>query len=89
LKHWKEQICDNDEVVYQYVLRWIKNIVANPIAKNEVALILKSLQGTGKTNLFTNIICDLLGVYSEPNMNSVDDIIGKFNHIRTNKELIV
>ena len=46
----REVICDNNEEMYKYVISWIANIIQNHGLKNETALILKGLQGTGKKN---------------------------------------
>jgi hypothetical protein len=64
-------------------------MIAAPRTKNGVCLIFKSQQGTGKTELFTNIICKILDLYAIPNMDRIDDILGNFNHLRENKKLIV
>jgi hypothetical protein len=89
IEHWKSEICAGSDEVYNYVMKWIKNMLINPDKLNEVALIFRSEQGTGKTHLFTDIISEILGIYALPNENSVNNIIGTFNSMRENKKLIV
>lgn len=59
LTHIKEIICSNNIELNSYVVSWISYMLQNPGKKTEVALILRSDQGTGK-NVFTNTICKLI-----------------------------
>ena len=84
----REVICDNNEEMYKYVVSWIANIIQNPGLKNETALILKGLQGTGK-NTFTNVICELLAGYAAMNITDISELTGNFNSVVESKMLIV
>ena len=83
-----EVVCDNNEVVYKYVIGWIASMIQNPGVKNETALILKGLQGIGK-NRFTDVLCELMRGYSEKNVTDIAELTGNFNSIVENKMLIV
>ena len=84
----REVICDCNDEMYNYVISWIANIIQNPGLKNETALILKGLQGTGK-NTFTNVICELLAGYSVKNVTDISELTGSFNSVVESKMLIV
>ena len=53
-------ICDGNEAVYFYLMKWIASIIQLPDTKLEVAVIIVGEPRTGKTT-FTNIICHLFG----------------------------
>ena len=84
----REVICDNNEEIYNYVISWIACMIQHPGLKNETALILKGLQGTGK-NTFTNVICELLAGYSVKNVTDISELTGSFNSVVESKMLIV
>ena len=88
LNHVKEVICDNDERLDKYVNNWFAEILQKPDCKLQTALTLIGEQGTGK-NVFTDVLCKLLGIYACDNINDIDDIAGKFNAAIENKKLIV
>lgn len=84
----KDIIADNDNNVYDYILKWISYIIQNPGKRTNVCLILTGGHGTGKTT-FINTICELFGRYSKTNSQRLDDIIGSFNGIIENKMIVV
>ena len=73
-----EVICVNDEVLYNYVLNWISNIIQHPGMKNETALVIKGHQGIGK-NTFTDVISEILAGYSANNVTEMNELTGNFN----------
>lgn len=46
--HIKENICSDDESLFQYVLAWMADAIQNPSERPGVALVLRGKQGTGK-----------------------------------------
>ncbi|KAI5540832.1 hypothetical protein TVAGG3_0043110 [Trichomonas vaginalis G3] len=84
----KEAICDNNDEVYKYLLGWIASMIQHPGIKNETAIILKGLQGTGK-NRFTDIISELLAGYSCKNITEISELTGNFNSVVENKMFLV
>ena len=78
LKHVREVIANNDEVVYNFILDWVSFVFQNITGKTGIAVVMTGKQGTGK-NIFTNEICNLMKRYSNPNVSNIDNIIGKFN----------
>ena len=88
LKHIREVIADNDEIVYNFILDWVSFIFQNISGKTGIAFVITGKQGTGK-NIFTNEICNLMKRYSNPNVSNIDNVIGKFNVAIENMKLIV
>ena len=84
----KEVICRNKKILYNYVIGWISNIMQNIGFKNEVAIVLRGLQGTGK-NTFTNTLCEMMSGYSESNITDIDELSGTFNSVVESKMLLV
>ena len=74
--------------IYNYILNWIAYMMQNPSLKNETAIILKGLQGTGK-GTFTNVLCEMLVGYSDANITELNDITGRFNAKLENKKLLI
>lgn len=88
LSHIKNIICDNNAELYEYILSWFSFIVQKPSAKTGVAIVITGDQGSGK-NVFTNVLCKILGSYANPNVNAIENIVGKFNTSLENKKLII
>ena len=88
LKLIYECISDSRDDVYNYILDWIANIAQNPGKRNMSAIVMKGTQGAGK-NTFTDILSQLFVGYSEPNISSIDDIVGRWNSVIENKVLLV
>ena len=60
------------------MLKWISEIIKHPGKKTRYSIILQGQQGAGKGTL-TDILGELLKGYSLPNINSMEQITGKFN----------
>ena len=58
LNHLKNVWCSHNEELFEYVKNWIINLIT--LHKNETALYLKSIQGTGKSSI-TDFLLDFLG----------------------------
>jgi hypothetical protein len=78
----------SEDAYYNYLLDWISFILQNPGKQTEVAILLRSKQGTGK-NTFTDVLCELLSGYSLSNVTSINDLTGGFNSIIENKKLVI
>ena len=59
-------ICDNEENIFEYLMKRISFILHNNGMNSNVCVILQGLQGTGK-NWFEDIICELFSGYSSNN----------------------
>ncbi|MBS0627817.1 MAG: hypothetical protein JSS09_06355, partial [Verrucomicrobia bacterium] len=75
-KHVKDVICSGNLISYEYVRKWLANLIQKPWVV-ATSLILKGKQGTGK-GTFVSAIGKLFGVYYAP-LASLDQILGRFN----------
>jgi len=48
LQHVKENICNGDERLYEYLICWMARAVQEPASAGEVAVVLRGGKGTGK-----------------------------------------
>ena len=88
LDHFKF-LCNNDEVVYDYVIRWYAHMFKHPSTKNNISLFFKSKQGAGK-NLSTDFIAKLIGFENCSVIDDIErDVFGHFNPLLKNKLLVV
>lgn len=79
LSHLKEVLCSDDEIIYDYVLKWIAHIVQKPCDKAGVPVILmKSEQGSGK-NLFWDFMGNVIGKKYIVTINDLNALTNKFN----------
>lgn len=85
LNHIQQIICNFDDDLFNYIIKWFSFIIQNPTGKTRTSLIILGSQGCGK-NTFTNVLCHLLGEYSNP--NSDFDSMTNLQQIQ-NKKLIV
>ena len=88
LNHILEVIADNNQQLFDYIINWYSLILQQPAGKTESAIVITGDQGTGK-NVFSNVLCELMNRYSNPNLNNIDHIVGKFNTELENMKLIV
>lgn len=69
-------MCNGDEEVYKWVLRWLAYPLQHPGAKMQTTIVLHGPQGTGK-NLFFEVIMSIYGQYGRViDQNAIED---KFN----------
>ncbi len=74
--HVKKIICNNNEVSYQYVRKWMASVIQKPKLL-ATALVLRGLQGTGK-NIFVEFFGKIFGNYYRT-VTNLDQIVGRFN----------
>lgn len=63
LEHAKENVCDNDETLFQWLIGFFAHIVQRPAEKPQVALVLRGRKGVGKNALIARVSA-LLGSHS-------------------------
>ena len=81
LDHLKENICSNDEKVFNYLLGWMARAVQVPNAPGEVAIVMRGAKATGKT-IFADVFGQLFGRHYWP-VADAKHIVGNFNaHLR-------
>ncbi len=77
LQHVKENICQNNKDLYDYVIQWMANGVQNPGQPGGAALVLRGEMGTGKS-IFAHQYGKLFGPHYVPVYNP-EHVTGKFN----------
>lgn len=88
LNHFKF-LCNNEEDLYDYVIKWYAHMFKFPSKRNNIAIFFKSKQGAGK-NLSTNFIFNLIGSQHCSTIADIErDVFGTFNPLLKNKLLIV
>lgn len=77
-EHIFENICGENEEVFEFVKRWILHLIKYPNSKSGVALALRGKQGTGKTTLF-----DILSMFFDKRyantINEAEQLTNRFN----------
>jgi hypothetical protein len=80
-------LCDMDDDLQQYVLRWLAYPLRNPGAKMSTALVFNGGQGSGKNLFFTHVIAALYGDNAATIRPA--DLYGKFNYWAVGANLVV
>ena len=89
MRHMKEVICNNNNDVFDYFVKFMANLLQHPNNKANTALIFKSIQGAGKDTIFKWFGNNILGKEYYLNEDNIDLIFGRFNSCIENKILIV
>ena len=77
LRHIFDVWCAEDDIAYQYVIKWLAHAVLKPWIKMGVALVLVGAEGVGKSK-----IVEALGqIYGKHyiHVTDMEDLLGKFN----------
>ena len=88
IKHIKN-LCKNDDIVFNYFIKFIANLLQSPHKISKTAIILKSVQGCGKDTFFDWFGNNILGSNYYINTDKAELIFGRFNSCIENKILIV
>lgn len=86
LEHLRLVLCGGDEKVYRYLVEWLAHIIQRPEEKPSVAVVLKSVEGTGKGTLFKPLKAILGSMAIQ--VNGAEQITCKFNALVANKLLV-
>ena len=84
--HMKTILCDGDEKLLQYLLKWVAHIFQYPAEKPPVCLIFYSMQGAGK-DLFFGWLGKLLSSENYIMCGNIQRFTEKFNVLYSNKLL--
>jgi hypothetical protein len=87
LDHLRHVICAGDETSYRYLIQWMAHIFQRPDVKPNVAIVLKSVEGTGKGAMAEPLL-DILGIHGNKT-NGAYAIAGRFNGVVASRLLIV
>lgn len=81
LEHVRKNICSGNEEHYEYVVSWMARAVQHADSQGEVAIVLRGLEGTGKS-VFAHHFGRLFGRHYLP-VSDPKHIVGSFNsHLR-------
>lgn len=86
LNHLKHVICADHEPSYQYLIGWMGHLFQRPDVKPNVAIVLKSVEGTGKGTMAEPLL-RILGAHGNKT-NGAYAIAGRFNGTVANRLLI-
>lgn len=86
LNHIEHGICDGDKVAATYFIQWLAHMIQKPDEKPSVAILMKSLQGTGK-GLLTKPLLEIFGQHGT-HVNGHANLTQRFNSTVANKMLI-
>ncbi len=86
LEHVRDIICARDNVVYDYVIRWMAHLFQKPEELPEIALLLTGAPGTGKS-MFASILGELVGPYF-CKLTNAHQLSGKFSGHLQNRLLV-
>lgn len=81
LEHVRHNLCQDDPVLYEYLIKWAANMVQNPGEPGQTAVVLRGAQGTGK-GTFATVLGSLLGRHFM-HVSNPSHLVGNFNsHLR-------
>jgi len=83
----KRAWCENDEMVYDYVVKWLAHQIQYPGHKINVTLVLMGVEGCGKGSII-QIIGKILGSQYFFHPTSHEDVWGSFNYLLQDRFLI-
>ncbi|WP_413499145.1 primase-helicase family protein [Buttiauxella gaviniae] len=83
LDHLRLVICAGDEESYSYLVGWLAHMFQKPDEKPSVAVVMKSIEGTGKGSMVRPLL-EILGMYGIQ-VNGPGQIAGRFNGTIANK----
>ena len=69
---------DGNEKTYNYILNWFSRIIQQPYNKNNICLVLKSVEGVGKS-IVLNLIGKIIGDKYYKSTSNLKNILGDFN----------
>jgi len=78
LDHMRKVICNDEESIWNYMQKYFAHMIQKPYESPEVAVIISSCQGTGKT-MFFKLISSAMGPRLFREFNSAKDLTRKFN----------
>lgn len=86
LHHVREVICAGNEEAFAYLLGWMAHLIQRPDEKPSVAIVMKSVQGTGKGTTVRPLM-EMMGQYGV-HINGAQQVAGRFNATIANKLLV-
>lgn len=88
LEHVKENLCNGDEELTQWVLGYFSHIFQRPWERPDTALFIRGGRGTGKSSIFEHIR-EMMGFKYVAWTSDSEQIFGRFNSLIEGKILLV
>lgn len=77
LDYLREVVCDDDRLLYDYLIKFLAHMLQKPEEKPEIFIVLLGGQGTGKGTFF-HLLQAIWG-RTTLQVSDVDDVVGRFN----------
>jgi hypothetical protein len=87
LDHIKNIWANGDEEIYEYLLNWLAHIIQKPEEKTQICVVLKSIEGVGKTMLL-KMIGKIMGDGYYDTIYEMEKALGRFNKCLEKKLLV-
>lgn len=79
LSHIRDVICAGDEAHFDWLIKWLADMVQNPGRKPGTAVVLRGGEGSGKGTAFANQLRDIIGARLYRKVSRSEQLIGKHN----------
>ena len=89
LNHIKNVVSNNNNQVYEFLLKYFTMLIKYPQIKSGIVLIVKGDQGSGKNATFDIFNRYVLGIDLSITTSNMDQIIGTFNSLKQGMLLLV
>lgn len=86
--HIRNELCAGEEHVFDYVMKWIADIIQDPVNRPGVNILIHGPQGNGK-NLFADFISLVIGKNYTHAYNDIERFLQKHNTDHLGKLFIV
>lgn len=83
----KEVICSGDLEAYNYLIRWLAQLVQQPVKKTGTTVVLKGAKGTGKNTLFR--VMERIAGKHGIQVTQPEHVLGRFNGHLKDKVLVI
>ena len=87
LNHIKHIWADDDETTFNYILNWFSKLLQQPWKKNNICLVLHSIEGVGKSFIL-DMIGKIIGRDYYISTSNLKNILGDFNGDAEGKILV-
>ena len=89
LKHIRMILCNDDEDVFNYFIKWLAVKLQDPARKVNTSMIFRSVEGTGKDLFFNYFGNNILGSKYYVNEDKAEIYFGRFNSMIEDRILAV
>lgn len=87
LYHIKHRWCQDDEKLYNYVIRWMAFTIQRPHIRAKTTIVLRSQMGSGK-GIVVQLLANIIGEQYFLQPTGMNDVLGNFNSLCKNKLIL-